>query len=107
MATTVRSGIAPATKAALLKSGVYGPFRRIFPSRKIAILRSHAVCDPQAGYAEPGICVSPSAFEEHVRYLASHYRVLPLPEAVDVLRRGASLPANAVAITFDDGYADN
>jgi peptidoglycan/xylan/chitin deacetylase (PgdA/CDA1 family) len=73
----------------------------------LAILRYHAICDPNAGYADPRICVAPTAFERHVAYLANNYRVLSLPEAVGALRRGATLPRNAVAITFDDGYADN
>jgi peptidoglycan/xylan/chitin deacetylase (PgdA/CDA1 family) len=94
-------------KEALLRTGFYSAFRRVAPSRNLAILRYHAVCETDAGYADPGICVTPAGFEEHVRYLAAHYRVLALPEAVDALRRGSSLPRNAVAITFDDGYADN
>ena len=102
-----RSTLAPRAKTLLLTSGVYRLGRRILPSRKLAILRYHAVCDPAAGYAAPGICVAPSSFERHVEYLASQYRVLPLPDAVDALRLGKSLPSNAVAITFDDGYADN
>lgn len=104
---TIRSGAAPAAKTALLRSGFYTAFRKALPSRKLAILRYHAICDPRAGYAEPGICVSPAEFERHVAYLSAHYRVVPLPEAVDALRRGVTLPANAVALTFDDGYVDN
>jgi peptidoglycan/xylan/chitin deacetylase (PgdA/CDA1 family) len=51
--------------------------------------------------------VSPEAFERHVAYLAAHYSVLPLPQAVAALKGGMTLPPNAVAVTFDDGYADN
>jgi hypothetical protein len=74
-----RSALAPVAKSLLLRSGFYPVFRRAVPSRQVAILRYHAVCDPHAGYAEPGICVSPEAFEAHVRYLAHNYAVLPLP----------------------------
>jgi peptidoglycan/xylan/chitin deacetylase (PgdA/CDA1 family) len=94
-------------KSALFRSGFYSLFRRVAPSRQLGILRYHAVCARDAGYADPGICVTPAAFAEHVAYLASNYRVLPLPDAADILGRGLSLPQNAVALTFDDGYADN
>ena len=103
----VRASAAPVLKRALLRMGGYVVTRAVLPSRRLAILRYHAICDPRAGYADPGICVSPAAFERHVAYLASNYSVLPLTEAVGILRRGTSLPRNAVAITFDDGYADN
>jgi peptidoglycan/xylan/chitin deacetylase (PgdA/CDA1 family) len=103
----VRAAAAPAVKRTLLRIGGYVVTRTVLPSRRLAILRYHAVCDPRAGYADPGICVSPAAFERHVAYLASNYSILSLPEAVGILRRGAALPRNAVAITFDDGYADN
>jgi len=94
-------------KNLLFHSGFYSIFRRIAPSRQLAILRYHAVCELDAGYADPGICVTPEAFGRHVEYLAGNYRVLSLPDAVETLRRRGTLPANAVAITFDDGYADN
>ena len=103
----LRSGAAPTMKTLLLATGVYSAFRKGLPSRKLAILRYHAICDPDAGYADAAICVSPAAFEQHVAYLAANYRVLSLPDAVSALRRGLTLPHNAVALTFDDGYADN
>lgn len=104
---SVRAEAAPRAKELLLDSGVYSVLRKVLPSRRIGILRYHAICDPRAGYAAPGICVSPTSFERQVAYLARHYAVLPLPDAVSAIRRGATLPGNAVAITFDDGYADN
>jgi peptidoglycan/xylan/chitin deacetylase (PgdA/CDA1 family) len=94
-------------KSALFRSGFYSLFRQVAPSRQLGILRYHAVCARDAGYADPGICVTPAAFAAHVAYFASNYSVLPLPEAADTLRRGLSLPRNALAITFDDGYEDN
>src|SRR5690349_11440107 len=94
-------------KQILFDTGFYSVFRKIAPSRQLAILRYHAVCALDAGYADPGICVTPAAFEQHVQYLAANYRVLSLPDAATTIARGESLPPNAVAITFDDGYADN
>ena len=106
--TRLRRDAAPAAKRLLFRSGAYSALRTLRPSRGLAILRYHAVCGPEGfAYAEPGICVTPSAFQRHVAYLTSEYRVLPLPEAVCYLRQGKTLPPNAVAITFDDGYADN
>ena len=94
-------------KESLFRFGFYRAFRQLVPSRSLAILRYHAVCAPDGEYADPGICVPPEAFAEHVRYLADSYRVLSLREGVQALRRGLSLPRNSVAVTFDDGYLDN
>jgi glycosyltransferase involved in cell wall biosynthesis/peptidoglycan/xylan/chitin deacetylase (PgdA/CDA1 family) len=43
--------------------------------------------------------ITPDAFAEHLRFLAQHYRVVPMA----AVERGGA-PAGAVAITFDDGY---
>src|SRR5687767_6579040 len=105
---SVRSGLAPAAKALLFKSGALDVLRKVRPSDGLAILRYHAICGPEGyAYASPGICISPEGFDAHVAYLAANYNVLPLPEAVAALREHRVLPPNAVAITFDDGYADN
>ena len=105
---SLRTAAAPLVKRGLLRTGGYAAIRRLYPSSRLAILRYHAVCGADGhAYADPSICVTPGAFAEQVRYLASNYRVVALPEAVRLLRRGKTLPANAVALTFDDGYADN
>lgn len=108
MLRRVRRRLAPAAKRALYAARAYDMIRAVRPGRSLAILRYHAVCGPEGHvYAEPRICVTPTSFEQHVAYLASRYRVLPLPEAAGYLRAGKTLPTNAVALTFDDGYADN
>ena len=53
-----------------------------------------------------GLVVSPARFDEQLRWLKRHRIVLPLAEFVRRQRAGR-LPARAVAITFDDGYACN
>jgi peptidoglycan/xylan/chitin deacetylase (PgdA/CDA1 family) len=45
-------------------------------------------------------------FDAILGWLRRWYTVLPLHQAIDMLREGR-LPAGAAAITFDDGYADN
>ena len=45
-------------------------------------------------------------FEGLLRVLAADFKVLPLSDAIHAMSSG-TLPRNSLAITFDDGYADN
>lgn len=53
-----------------------------------------------------GLAVSTRRFDEQLGWLTEHREVLTLPELAR-LHRESRLPARAVAITFDDGYACN
>ena len=104
----IRAGLAPFAKSVFLHTGTYAAFRAVLPSRSLAILRYHAICGPEGyGYADPQICITPENFERHVAYLSNAYSIMRLEEAATRLAAGEALPRNAVAITFDDGYADN
>ena len=71
---------------------------------KLTILLYHRVLE-RADPLFPSI-VDAKAFDEQLQWLAASLRVLPLAEAVDMLREDR-LPGAAACITFDDGYADN
>lgn len=45
-------------------------------------------------------------FEAHMQWVRSWFNVMPLAPAIDALFAGR-IPSRALAITFDDGYADN
>jgi len=56
--------------------------------------------DDDRGFVQPGMYVSLSTFEAHLKYLTARYKVLPLEELTST-REG-----RACAITFDDGWQD-
>lgn len=75
---------------------------------RLRILMYHGVCeDAVAGQPwVPGFFVTRSAFESQLQYLSRWTCVLPLSEAVERLG-SKTLPDRCVAVTFDDGYANN
>jgi peptidoglycan/xylan/chitin deacetylase (PgdA/CDA1 family) len=52
------------------------------------------------------ICVSPENFAQHLEILQRNYHPISLSQMVSGLSTG-KLPHRSVAVTFDDGYADN
>ena len=71
---------------------------------RLAVFCFHQVLDAPDPLrkGEPDIAM----FARDTDVIASAFKVLPLPEAVERMRDG-SLPSRAAAITFDDGYANN
>jgi peptidoglycan/xylan/chitin deacetylase (PgdA/CDA1 family) len=68
------------------------------------ILLYHRIAKP--AYDPFRLAVSPEHFEEQLGVIRDHTRPLPLSELTESARRGR-VPPRAVALTFDDGYADN
>jgi peptidoglycan/xylan/chitin deacetylase (PgdA/CDA1 family) len=51
--------------------------------------------------------ISPERFVAHMDYLArNNYKIVPLTELAEKIKRGETLPDKTIAITFDDSYAD-
>src|SRR5438874_6071150 len=72
--------------------------------RALSVLAYHRVLAEH----DPLLPAEPNAaeFEARMRWVKENFKVLALPEAVQRLRDD-TLPKRALAITFDDGYADN
>jgi peptidoglycan/xylan/chitin deacetylase (PgdA/CDA1 family) len=72
--------------------------------RRPLILMYHRIADEPVDYW--GLAVSPGHFEEQLSVLRRTRQPLPLMEFVHRLVDN-TLPMDAVALTFDDGYVDN
>ena len=76
--------------------------KRFFP--RALILMYHRVAETEL---DPwALCVTPKHFAEHLEVLQKHARPMSLRELAGAHQNG-NIPHRAVAITFDDGYADN
>lgn len=73
------------------------------PPRPV-ILMYHRIAEP--AFDPWGLAVSPARFEQQLATLSRRRSPMSMDEFVDRHRR-RRLPADAVAVTFDDGYVDN
>lgn len=85
---------------------ILGSWRK--PARRAGsqpmILMYHRIAQPPV---DPwGLAVRLEHFEQHLAVLRRSRQPMRMSEFFDRLTRG-TLPGNAVAVTFDDGYADN
>jgi peptidoglycan/xylan/chitin deacetylase (PgdA/CDA1 family) len=54
-----------------------------------------------------GVGTSPEDFARQMEMLSTRWRVIPLDEMVGYAVSGRPAPADAISLTFDDGYRDN
>jgi peptidoglycan/xylan/chitin deacetylase (PgdA/CDA1 family) len=87
-------------------SRIIAPWRKLRPrARPIGlILLYHRVAAPAT---DPQLLsVTPERFAGHMAYLSRHFEVVSLHELVGRRAKG-DVGSRVVAVTFDDGYADN
>jgi len=94
-----RVGSAAARRA---RSGMRKVAARASGATRPVILMYHRIA--QETFDPWALAVAPAKFDEQLAWLAKHRTLLPLPEFAKLHDRG-ELPDEAVAVTFDDGYA--
>ena len=99
-----------ASKVAAHHLGVLAVLRRLVRRNRAIVLRYHAVAPdemPFPAYAGPEITIPRAIFAAQMRFVRRSYTAVPLGTIVEAVARGEAPPAGTVAITLDDGYADN
>lgn len=99
-----------ARQAVLRVASRFGPHRRHSTTPRLWILMYHRVLPADQAAAEgeePGMYVTPDTFARHLRWVRECFQIVRLGDWVERVQTGEIVPANACAITFDDGWRDN
>ena len=94
-------------KKALVQSSVLRLAGRFAPSAAVILAYHSIVENPQLTEHILGISRDRASFEAHMKMLAQKYNPVTIAEITEFVRGGRPLPQRAVAVTFDDGFADN
>ncbi|HEY4324710.1 MAG TPA: polysaccharide deacetylase family protein [Mucilaginibacter sp.] len=86
-----------------MKDRVFNKIKNLF-AHKAIVLMYHRIAEPKSDIWE--IAVSPERFEEHLQVLRKMGNVVSLGQLANSIST-EHFPGNNIAITFDDGYADN
>jgi peptidoglycan/xylan/chitin deacetylase (PgdA/CDA1 family) len=96
-------------KRVLVHSGFLNLLSRLARS-DVVVLNYHSIQDePKSSndFFVPGIVHSASMFHQQMDLLARRYNPVGMDDVLRYLNGEAKLPARPVAVTFDDGFADN
>ncbi|HEY6923306.1 MAG TPA: polysaccharide deacetylase family protein, partial [Steroidobacteraceae bacterium] len=83
---------------------------RMRPAPRLLVLMYHRVLPANhedRAIEQPGMYVSPATLDMHLRVLGEHLPLMHLDTWVARAAAGETLPPQACALTFDDGWRDN
>jgi peptidoglycan/xylan/chitin deacetylase (PgdA/CDA1 family) len=87
-------------------SGLILITRRFMPYNKgIYFLAYHRVTDDDFDCLDLNVKVD--TFEKQIKFISQNYKTISLEKAVELLKKGDSIPDKTIVVTFDDGYRDN
>ena len=94
-------------KRALVNSNVMQLAARMTQPRAVVLMYHSVVEDPRQTANTIRISQSRESFEWQMRALAERFNPITLDQVVDFAQQRSDLPRRSVAVTFDDGFADN
>lgn len=106
----LKAGIVAAVARLLYVTGLLHIALNFATRKRAVVLMYHRVIAPDerdATFSHPGILVDTPTFEQHLRLLRKHFRVLTVNEFARCMERGEPFPARSCLVTFDDGWIDN
>ena len=96
-------------KKGIVKSGLLR-LRQRLRQKTAVILYFHSISndrDGQQNYIGPGITASDETFRKYMRLLRERFQPITLDDLADWISGNKEIPERSVAVTFDDGFADN
>lgn len=97
-------------KKLLYVSGSLGAYHRLRNARTLTVVMFHRVLDPQDprwAASDPDYTLRADLFAQCLRFFVEHYNIVSADDVLRARRGEKTLPARALLITFDDGWADN
>ncbi len=97
-------------KRLLYTTGTLGTYHRWRNASTLTVVMLHRVLDrqdPRWAGSDPDYTLSTEHLRQCLRFLKRHYNTVTLGAVLQARRGAHKLPARALLITFDDGWADN
>jgi peptidoglycan/xylan/chitin deacetylase (PgdA/CDA1 family) len=84
--------------------------RKFFGQTNWTIITYHNIVgadEKRRADTQPGMCVLANSFDKQMRYISRNFNIISIERLVAAICEGQDIPANTIAVTFDDGWRDN